>query len=878
MRIFAHAAAETQVAIKDALASKFAGTRSGTDTITQSANDPGFLEVFPRVASRPPKLLQELEAILVDRLRANDKAASVGPLGCARDRDPKLSANLSLDGHRQVLAAFVTGFSTYAPLLSRIQAEFDRALNEGVRSAQENVEMRFAMARNELAREKATAEVRGQVLAEDLSFRAVALSRLQELRDRAARAEKKKLTAEKDLREALGEQARMRSLVEQLRASNAKLVDLLAEEERWTTKPLSGQIKSLKIGPLTKEDEAFLEQELGASRLYGPDEAFLEQELGGMELTPTASSGLMHNGLSAFSSRAARSAVSSGRPSQAGNASRAAVATPPTMTQQLRPTSAASAAPSTPAGRAAAGGGGGNTAGNASNTRMGPGSRRGSATVESAHSSVHTREAAGRQRAAAKVMATAAAGHSEAAVDQAAACEPGWSDLDVAVVGGGPAGLSVALALLQVLPELRIKVFEASPAYTQQGAGVGLFANGSRALQAIDPTALVRLIGDAAFLSASYQYSYTTGERMPWREAIKHLERLDQDGWTPALLPWSSLRTALYASLPVEGVVEFGCKVVGCREPEALVEPEGQPRERPAELSAATATANADGGSPSSIGSWYTLEVQRDESVGSGREGRPAASAAGGDAQRSGGGTRITHARARFVIAADGYFSRIRRTVVGANQAPTFRGSVRWLGNISQSELDAGRVPLPAALEPSRDPDALICFHSWLDVSPDQPLRQPPLRGLIVYAVPASQTACDGVQGQDVQEGAEPGVGGNNGGGPYGEAAVGADKGAEGEKAGLGAKRDEVRLVWSLYAPVERLIEVGEQFPMPPEPEPAPEQVPPLPVTAAPMPELSPAGRASSVVERVGKEEEEEQSTAANSTGGITDGSVQTTS
>lgn len=45
----------------------------------------------------------------------------------------------------------------------------------------------------------------------------------------------------------------MRSLVEQLRASNTKLNDLLTEEQRWGAKPLSSQIRSLKIGPLTKE-------------------------------------------------------------------------------------------------------------------------------------------------------------------------------------------------------------------------------------------------------------------------------------------------------------------------------------------------------------------------------------------------------------------------------------------------------------------------------------------------------------------------------------------------------------------------------------------------------------------------------------------------
>ncbi|PNH11437.1 hypothetical protein TSOC_001707, partial [Tetrabaena socialis] len=47
VRIFAHAAAETQVAIKDALATKFPASRGasrGMDSIAQGVNDPGFLE------------------------------------------------------------------------------------------------------------------------------------------------------------------------------------------------------------------------------------------------------------------------------------------------------------------------------------------------------------------------------------------------------------------------------------------------------------------------------------------------------------------------------------------------------------------------------------------------------------------------------------------------------------------------------------------------------------------------------------------------------------------------------------------------------------------------------------------------------------------
>lgn len=72
------------------------------------------------MASRPPKLLQELESLLVDRLRNNDKAVSITPLA-TKDRDPGMAANLSLDAHRHVFGAFIEGFGTYTSLLSRVQ-------------------------------------------------------------------------------------------------------------------------------------------------------------------------------------------------------------------------------------------------------------------------------------------------------------------------------------------------------------------------------------------------------------------------------------------------------------------------------------------------------------------------------------------------------------------------------------------------------------------------------------------------------------------------------------------------------------------------------------------------------------------------------------
>lgn len=72
------------------------------------------------MASRPPRLLQDLESQLVDRLRANDKTVSTALL-VTKDRDPGMSANLSLDAHRHVLAAFTQGFTTYTGLLSAVQ-------------------------------------------------------------------------------------------------------------------------------------------------------------------------------------------------------------------------------------------------------------------------------------------------------------------------------------------------------------------------------------------------------------------------------------------------------------------------------------------------------------------------------------------------------------------------------------------------------------------------------------------------------------------------------------------------------------------------------------------------------------------------------------
>mmetsp|Transcript_34236 Transcript_34236/g.75969 ORF Transcript_34236/g.75969 Transcript_34236/m.75969 type:complete len:325 (-) Transcript_34236:581-1555(-) len=257
-RVFAHAAAETQIAINDTYQSR-PSTRAG-HPVNGNPQEPGFLEVFPRVASRPPKLLQEIEAILADRLRSNDKAVSTAPI-VTKERDPRMAANLFLDAHRQAFAAFVQGFSTYTPLLAGIQAEFEATLNEGLRCTSENVELRVRIAEEEKKREEACGQVRARIMAGELEYRKAAFARLQELKVRMERAVRRAAAVERDLAAVRSEEERMQGVVAHLRQQNVKLNTLQRAEQVWAALPTSAHVGHMKVGPLTQEDETWLDQE-----------------------------------------------------------------------------------------------------------------------------------------------------------------------------------------------------------------------------------------------------------------------------------------------------------------------------------------------------------------------------------------------------------------------------------------------------------------------------------------------------------------------------------------------------------------------------------------------------------------------------------------
>ncbi|KAL6757901.1 hypothetical protein V8C86DRAFT_2612865 [Haematococcus lacustris] len=256
---FAHATAKTQTAFTDALHTARPVSR-GPNSPNVNTQDPGFLEVFPRVASRPPRLLQELDSMLVERLRLADKAACTSTV-LPKERDPLMAANLALEAHRQVFSAFVQGFTTYTGLLSRIQAEFEFTLAEGVRAAAENVEIRKRMAAEAERLAARQQEERAKVLAAEVPYRQAAFATLLEVKERTLRLTKRTAAAEKELAEARAEEQRLQQVVQALQAKGAALAAIMSGEQAWSAGPHSPALKQLAVGPLSKEDQAYLESE-----------------------------------------------------------------------------------------------------------------------------------------------------------------------------------------------------------------------------------------------------------------------------------------------------------------------------------------------------------------------------------------------------------------------------------------------------------------------------------------------------------------------------------------------------------------------------------------------------------------------------------------
>ncbi|KAI3426504.1 hypothetical protein D9Q98_008869 [Chlorella vulgaris] len=134
--------------------------------------------------------------------------------------------------------------------------------------------------------------------------------------------------------------------------------------------------------------------------------------------------------------------------------------------------------------------------------------------------------------------------------------------VDVAVIGGGPAGLSSAHAIRRANPDVTVAVFERSD-IRPRGASFGVLPNGIRALEAIDPALLVSL-----------QRHHTSPEKARRFDAAGTLVFSTDEGGLSGMsqavkpqlnLAWHSLQRELAQALP-QGVLHTQHRFLGYRE------------------------------------------------------------------------------------------------------------------------------------------------------------------------------------------------------------------------------------------------------------------------------------------------------------------------
>uniref|UniRef100_A0A061S9K7 Flagellar associated protein n=2 Tax=Tetraselmis sp. GSL018 TaxID=582737 RepID=A0A061S9K7_9CHLO len=172
--------------------------------------------------SRQPRLLQRLEYLLQEKLRLADSIASPydDPGGAAQQG----MSSMRLDAYRQAFEAFIHSFTTYRPLLLRIKAQYDAALEDALQSSQEHVHMKAELAVVEQRRIRTVEEARTSAAQQVSEARKELEHRLLAMEERAAAAEARVRAAESEARAAraeeeiaLGEKNDYKEMVNQLR-------------------------------------------------------------------------------------------------------------------------------------------------------------------------------------------------------------------------------------------------------------------------------------------------------------------------------------------------------------------------------------------------------------------------------------------------------------------------------------------------------------------------------------------------------------------------------------------------------------------------------------------------------------------------------------
>ncbi|KAL4444569.1 hypothetical protein ABPG77_002386 [Micractinium sp. CCAP 211/92] len=131
--------------------------------------------------------------------------------------------------------------------------------------------------------------------------------------------------------------------------------------------------------------------------------------------------------------------------------------------------------------------------------------------------------------------------------------------LDALVVGGGPAGLAAAHALLQARPGAQVAVAERSD-IRPRGATIAVAPNGLRALEAIRPQLKAALMKHHRDHGSTQRYN-PEGEPAPSRRD-RTREQMREHGEV-IVIPWHRLQSTLAEALPA-GVLHTNHRFLGC--------------------------------------------------------------------------------------------------------------------------------------------------------------------------------------------------------------------------------------------------------------------------------------------------------------------------
>ncbi|PNW70552.1 hypothetical protein CHLRE_17g724650v5 [Chlamydomonas reinhardtii] len=224
--------------------------------------------------------------------------------------------------------------------------------------------------------------------------------------------------------------------------------------------------------------------------------------------------------------------------------------------------------------------------------------------------------------------------------------------------------------------------------------------NGLRALEAISPKLLHSFYEAGDYQLAFNHHHEETGELVKSFDMQPMCAAQRAAGALPPLkMRWWYITRALEEALP-EGMLHFGHKLVECVD---LMGPQGQ--------AASSAVGAAGSGAAESNSATYRYELSFRHSG----PGATASSAAEGT--EAGMTTATTTVVAKWLIGADGGFSRVRRTVrkgamngllfmwvglevaaVGDGRAPAFLGTFSWWGSATESQLAAAGADWPLPL------------------------------------------------------------------------------------------------------------------------------------------------------------------------------------